>query len=94
MRMCPDCFHVEGHHPNCPSYEEEEECMSIDYYAEVEEAIWPYRFAINKADPSLPERVEMNAASILRDLEEDPFNCKDYKSVGIAINQAKESYYE
>jgi len=63
--------------------------MSIDFFAEVMEAMAPYYKAIKNADNSLSSVQILAAANVLRDLEEDPDNCVDYKSIAIAINEAK-----
>ena len=63
--------------------------MSIDLFAEKMEAMAPYYEVIGKADPNLSAIQVVAAANILRDLEEDPYNCVDYKSVSIAINEAR-----
>lgn len=63
--------------------------MSTDAYAEVMEKMAPYYRVIGNADPSLSFVQVVAAANVLRDLEEDPYNCVDYKSIGIAINEAK-----
>lgn len=63
--------------------------MSIDYQSEVLERVGPYREVVRKAAPYLSEYEIIGAANVLMDLEEDPFNCVDYKSVAIAINEAR-----
>ena len=49
----------------------------------------PYYKAVKNADPSLSSMQLMLAANVLRDLEADPENPVDYKSISIAINEAK-----
>lgn len=91
MRLthCPDCFGKSSHQANCPSNDDWDDDMSTDYYAEVEQRVADYQSAILKVDPTL-NRVEIiDAASVLMELEEDPFNPKDYKSISIAINEAR-----
>ena len=63
--------------------------MSTDVYAEVMEKMAAYYRVIGNADPGLSAVQVVAAANVLRDLEEDPYNCVDYKSIGIAINEAK-----
>lgn len=63
--------------------------MSTDAYAEVMKKMAPYYIVIGNADPGLSAVQVVAAANVLRDLEEDPYNCVDYKSIGIAINEAK-----
>ena len=63
--------------------------MSTDIFAERMEAMAPYYEVIGKADPNLSAMQVVAAANVLRGLEEDPYNCDDYKSVAIAINEAR-----
>lgn len=63
--------------------------MSTDFFAEVMETMAPYYKVIGNADPGLSAMQVVAAANVLRDLEEDPYNCVDYKSIAIAINEAK-----
>ena len=89
LTYCPDCFGKSSHQANCPSNDDWDDDMSTDYYAEVEQRVADYQSAILKVDPTL-NRVEIiDAASVLMELEEDPFNLKDYKSISIAINEAR-----
>lgn len=52
----------------------------------------PYKVAVFKKDPSLSSLQVMVAADLLREIEEDPVDHKDYKSIAIAINAAREYY--
>lgn len=63
--------------------------MSIDVFAEKMEMMAPYYEVIGKADPNLSAIQVVAAANVLRGLEKDPYNCVDYKSVSIAINEAR-----
>ena len=63
--------------------------MSIHFTSEVLEAMAPYYKVVKDADPSLSSMQLMFAANVLRDLEADPENPVDYKSISIAINEAK-----
>ncbi len=63
--------------------------MDIYVTSEVLEAMAPYYKAVKDADPSLSSMQLLHAANVLRDLEADPENPVDYKSISIAINEAK-----
>ena len=63
--------------------------MSIRFSFDSLEVMTPYYKAIKNADSSLSSVQVLAAANVLRDLEEDPNNCVDYKSIAIAINEAK-----
>lgn len=63
--------------------------MSTDPLIETMMMMADYRSVIRKQAPYLNEFEVTCAANVLRGLEEDPFNCKDYKSVAIAINEAR-----
>ena len=59
----------------------------VDIFAAIGEAMTPYYDVLCKYDLTASEL--MAAANVLRDLEEDPHNCVDYRSIAIAINEAK-----
>ena len=63
--------------------------MSVHFDSVVLETMAPYYKAVRNADPSLSSMQLMHAANVLRDLEADPENPVDYKSISIAINEAK-----
>lgn len=48
-----------------------------------------YEEALLEYDNTLTAYELQDAANVLRDLEEDPFNCTDYRSIAIAINEAR-----
>lgn len=91
MRLthCPDCFGKSSHQTNCPSNDQWDDGMSTDYYAEVEQRVADYQSVILKADPTLSGVEVIDAANVLMELEDNPFDCKDYKSISIAINEAR-----
>ena len=66
--------------------------MSIRFSLDDLEVMSPYYKAIKNADDSLSSIQVLAAANVLRDLEEDPNNPVDYKSITIAINSAREVY--
>ena len=90
MRLthCPDCFGKSSHQANCPSNDEWDD-MSTDYTAEVKRTIADYQLAIQGFDPTLSAVELMDAAQVLMELEEDPFDPEDYRSISIAINEAR-----
>lgn len=63
--------------------------MTVDFTTDELRKLAPYYAVIRKASPNLPPFETRLAAQVLQGLEEDPNNCKDYKSVAIAINEAR-----
>lgn len=62
--------------------------MTDDYSTEELKKLSPYYSAIRRKYPKLsPYEVRLSAL-VLQGLEEDPNNCKDYKSIAIAVNEA------
>lgn len=91
MRLthCPDCFGKSSHQANCPSNDEWDDDMSTDYIAEVKRSVANYELVIRQVDPTLSAAQLMDAAQVLMELEENPFDPEDYKSISIAINEAR-----